>query len=252
MARNAGDPVKNLSQLIALWDERNGQPWTVSRSRHGTNVAMVNAYASHSVNLARGVLAMHAAGLDFESVSLVRSTMECMVAASWHALFPEKTPDFMQHSAGERGKVLQAIIDGGYADDRTALDQVEAMLSNVDNKEIDPEGKALWRRFNAIEGGKQLYLIYRVLCTWDHATNSLTDAYAAMSHRSDLNPWGMELANDPRWGKGGLHWVSMEASLILRAQMAADLLLTRPTHTRAHKKWAWKLGVADHLSAAAT
>src|SRR4051812_34856032 len=100
---------------------------------------MVSAYVNHCVNLARGVLAMHRAGLDFESISLVRSTMESAVTAAGHVLYPEKTPHFLRNSANERRSVLKQIIKQGLSEAGPAMEQVDKVLAEG-NGQIDPEG----------------------------------------------------------------------------------------------------------------
>jgi hypothetical protein len=148
-----------LRTLIDLWDSRAGLGWSVSSDRHGVNVAMINAYTSHAVNLARAVIDLHHAGRSFESISLVRSSMECSVTAAWLALYPEKTPDLLKYSAKERKKLLTDIVrfGGGSASEAIAeVEQIESIEGHT-----DPEGKWLKSRFNALKGGD----VPSALCT---------------------------------------------------------------------------------------
>lgn len=236
-----------LQSLIELWDKRAGEGWQVSSERHGANVAMISAYTSHAVNLARGVLALHSAGLTFESVGLVRSTMECAVTAAWLAVYPEKTPDLVKYSAIERRKLLTEIIKHGGGDSTDALAQVaeiEAMEGHT-----DPEGKWLKNRFEALRGGDSLYVTYRALCAWDHAGTGLADMYTFEVPRSEANPWGVVLRDRPN-DDLALTWLGLETSLILRAQIAADMVLVKPRHKTQLTKWAKKIGASRTINRA--
>jgi hypothetical protein len=236
-----------LRSLIDLWDSRAGLGWNVSSDRHGVNIAMINAYTSHGVNLARAVIDLHLAGRTFESVSLVRSTMECSVTAAWLSLYPDKTPDLLKYSATERKKLLTDIVKfgGGSADEAIAeVEQIESIEGHT-----DPEGKWLKSRFNALKGGDSLYVTYRALCALDHAGNSLADAYTERAEVSEANPWGIVLRDHPD-DSLGVTWLGIEASLILQAQIAADSILVEPRHRDQHSKWAKKIGISESLERA--
>jgi hypothetical protein len=236
-----------LRVLIDLWDSRAGLGWNVSSDRHGVNVAMINAYTSHAVNLARAVIDLHISGRTFESVSLVRSSMECSVTAAWLALYPEKTPALLKYSASERKKLLTDIVafGGGSAADAIAqVEQLEAIEGHT-----DPEGRWLKSRFSALKGGSSHYVTYRALCALDHAGNSLADAYTERAEQSEANPWGIVLRDHPD-DQLGVTWLGIEASLILQAQIAADSILSKPHHKTQLRKWAKKLGVSATLQRA--
>ncbi|CAN5535897.1 hypothetical protein BH10ACT7_BH10ACT7_05530 [soil metagenome] len=233
-----------LRDLIDLWDSRAGLGWNVSSDRHGVNVAMINAYTSHAVNLARAVIDLHLTGRTFESVSLVRSSMECAVTATWLALYPEKTPDLLKFSATERKKLLTDIVKfgGGSAPEAIAeVEQIESIEGHT-----DPEGKWLKSRFYSLKGGDSLYVTYRALCALDHAGNSLADAYTERVEQSEENPWGVVLRDHPDDALG-VTWLGIEASLILQAQIAADSILSKPRRKTQLSKWAKKIGVAASI-----
>lgn len=234
-----GQVLSALRALIDLWDSRAGLGWNVSTDRHGVNIAMINAYTSHAVNLGRAVIDLHATGRTFESVSLIRSSMECSVTAAWLALYPEKTPDLLKYSALERKKLLTDIVKfgGGSADEALAeVAQIESIEGHT-----DPEGKWLKSRFNALKGGDSLYVTYRALCALDHAGNSLADAYTERVEQSEANPWGIVLRDHPD-DQLGVTWLGIEASLLLQAQIAADSILSKPRHKTQLSKWAKKFG----------
>lgn len=235
--------ARAMKDLIALWDMHSDRAWAVPPERHGVNVAMVNAYVSHSVNLSRAVLLMHENRLTFESVSLVRSTMEATMTAAWLALYPEKTPDFVVNSSTEKGKVLKEIDKAGYASDGgTALAQIDETVADFDGTP-DLEARHFYKRCKSMEGGAQVYAMYRVLCTWDHATNDLADAYTQAAEQSEKNPWGLVLmgrVNDDYAG----NWLGIQLSLLLRAQIAADMILVKPRHRTQLRKLATRMGVS--------
>jgi hypothetical protein len=234
--------ARELDRLIELWDKHSTRAWEVPSERHGLNVALVNAFASHSINLARGVRALTREGLTFESISLVRSTMECAATAAWLALYPEKTSDFTLASAGVHKKTLDEMVEKGFSDGGPGLIQSAQFLAGRDMKSIDPEGKYLQRRFESMRGGDELYLTYRVLCGWDHATSSLADEYVVSVDQSEENPWGLVLRNE---AASRDPWTGMEAALVLRAQIAADMVLSRPRHRTQLRNFARRFGVSE-------
>jgi len=237
------DYAHELERLIDLWDKHSTREWRVGSERHGVNVTMINAYVAHSVNLSRAVLALHRAGFQFELVSLVRSTMEAAVTASWLAVTPEKTLDFTRHSAGERKRLLQEIVDKGLSDGGEGLPQVNELLAQYVDP-IDKEGKWLANRFRALNGGDHLYTIYRVLCAWDHATNGLADQYTLKSEESEENPYGIVMLNR---AQDSTDWVGMQAAMVLRAQIAADMILVKRRHKTQLSNFARRFGVSDSI-----
>lgn len=233
-----------LVSLIELWDKQVDRPWEVDSGRHVSNVAMVSAYTHHVVNLSRAVLTLHSAGLKFELVGLVRSSMECVATSSWLYLFPEKTAQLVVHSSGELVRVVEAFDKAGFdISDDTVRGEHADMLAKL-GKPDDAEARDLWRRFVSVAGGSQLYAIYRVLCTLDHATNTLADQYTeepdwdrppilrARAKDRDVNP---------------SHYIGLQALMLLRAQIAADLVLTKRRHRRQLDDWAARLGVDPRI-----
>jgi hypothetical protein len=229
-----------VSTLIDLWDKRAGLGWEVTVERHGVNVAMINAYVSHAVNLSRALLKLHSEGLTFESVGLVRTSMECSVTASWLALYPEKTPDLLKFSAVERKKLLTEIVTFGGATATESIAQVEKVEAIEGH--TDPEGRWLKSRFLALQGGDGLYVTYRALCALDHAGNSLADAYTETATQSEANPWGIVMRDRPK-DPLAVSWLGIQACSVLQAQIAADMVLTKPRHKTQLSSWAKKLGV---------
>jgi hypothetical protein len=61
------DPAP-LQSLIALWDMHADRPWKIAGVRSAINVAMINAYVSHTVNLGRAVLLLHDKEMHFEQI----------------------------------------------------------------------------------------------------------------------------------------------------------------------------------------
>jgi len=240
------DYSHELDRLIELWDKHADRPWETPSERDGLNIALVNAFVSHSMNLARGVRVLTREGLTFESTSLVRSMMECTATGAWLALYPDKTSDFTLHSAGGRKKTLDEIVKLGF-DGGEGLIQNTEFLDGRNPNAVDPEGKWLKHRFESMKGGDDLYLTYRVLCGWDHATGSLADEYVEDVGRSDKNPWGIIMRGkaddfDP--------WTSMVAALALRAQIAADMVLVKPRHGTQLRNFARRFEVSDVIEPA--
>lgn len=242
------DFSRELDRLIELWDKHSDRPWNVSTERHGLNVGLINAYVAHSVNLSRAVRVLDREGLAFECVSLVRSTMESAATAAWLALYPEKTTDFTLHTAKERKKTLEKIAESGYSDGEPGLIENKEFLAAAEKTSIDPQGKWLEARFKSMAGGDQLYLTYRVLCSWDHATGSLADEYLRKVDQTERNPWGIVLLDR---AESQTSWVGMQAALLLRAQIAADMVLTKPRHQTQLRKLARRFGVSETIEPAA-
>ena len=236
-----------LVSLIELWDKRINQPWEVEATRHASNVAMVSAYTQHVVNLSRAVLVLHRAGLDFELVGLVRSSMECVATTCWLYLFPEKTAQLVVSSSGELVKVVKSFEQAGFdISDDTVSAEHKVLLDKL-GKPDDIEAQMLWRRFVAVGGGRQLYAIYRVLCSFDHATNALADQYTEAPD-PDGPP---HLRNTARDNDGDpSHYIGLQVLMLLRAQIAADLMLKKRRHHTQLDAWAARLGVDPRILAA--
>lgn len=234
-----------LVQLIALWDKHIERPWVVEEGRHASNVAMISAYTHHVVNLSRAVLALHRAGLDFEVVGIVRSSMECVATTMWLYAFPDKTVQRVLWSSAELVQVVKSFeLAGMDTGEDPVADEHKRLVEEL-GKPDDLEGRDLWRRFIAMAGGRQLYSIYRVLCTLDHATNTLADQYTLAD--GDNPP---RILTRAREDDATTTFIGLQALMLLRAQIAADLILKTRRHHTQLDDWATRLGVDPKIAAA--
>lgn len=227
-------------QLVQLWDMDADRAWDVAGDRDGVNVGLISAYVAHCVYLTRGVHSLYDAGLAFAATPLVRSTMECSVTAVWLSLSPDKTMDFVRGSAVNRRKLLNSLVEHGMTGE-PGLSQITESLERLEGRN-HREGSVLRDRFEAVEGGANLFVTYRALSAYTHPTDSLANLYTEVVDQSDDNPWGLVLGNTPEDDLAD-NWLGLQAFLLLRAQIAADSVLVEPRHKAQLQKAAEEMGV---------
>lgn len=229
--------------LLKLWDSWHEEAWEADAGRHAGNVALISAYTNHVANLSRAVLLLHRSEMDFEAVSLVRTSIECVATSCWLYVFPEKTSQLVVASSAELLDVIRSFERAGVTGDQTIAKQHDQLLANL-GKPNDLEAQKLWRRFIAIEGGSQLYSIYRALCSLDHATNTLADQYT--EEQGDESPL---LLTKAKKDVAVDSVIGIQAVILLRAQLAADLTLKMRRHRGQLEEWADNLGVKSTIEA---
>lgn len=238
--RNEAAVIREIDKLVT-WTKHSGRSWRVDSARHGTNVALVNAYVSHANSLSAAVGLLYRAGMAFEALPLVRSVMELAMTASWLAVYPDRTPNLLKASASERKLLLEGIVQRGF-DAADALEQVEDTLEFLGDKSTN-SGRSLRSRCDSLAGGSEVYLMYKAISSLCHPSNTLADAYTEVVDTTRENPWGLVLRGNPE-NELAVNWLGMNLAMLLRAQIAADMVRERPQHSTQLSRLARRMGLA--------
>ncbi|MBF4563942.1 DUF5677 domain-containing protein [Plantibacter sp. VKM Ac-2876] len=238
--RDEAQVILELDKLTGLWTKHSDRPWRVDSTRHGTNVALISAFVSQANSLSAAVVLLYRAGLAFEALPLVRSVMELAVTASWLAVYPDRTPNLLNASAKERKSLLEGIVQRGF-DAADALEQIEDTLEYLGDKSTG-SGRSIKSRCDALAGGSEVYLMYRAISSLCHPSNTLADAFTEVVETSVENPWGLVLRGNPE-NELEVNWLGMNLAMLLRAQIAADMVLERPRHSTQLSRLARRMGL---------
>lgn len=150
--RTAPELTHQLRRVIALFPKIAGQVLQVPTERaEPVNVTLVYAFAAHTVEMARGALALYAAELPFAAVPLMRTAMECAMTAAWLSVAPEQTRSFLYAGAVDRRRALDDMAKLRLVDVEEALAEARDLVGDLKSDETEA-GRVLKLRMEQLAG----------------------------------------------------------------------------------------------------
>jgi hypothetical protein len=194
-----------LDQLLAHWDSLNvSQPSLRGRPGVTPDRALtIWGLTAHAHALARIVRQLGTRGIEL--APLVRTAFECAVDAQWIITRgPEALPAFLNEGARQRVNLGKAMRGAGWAGmDEKFVDALES--ERLPKGSLDEQARHIEKITNDFVIGRDLYTVYRLLCSVSHASNTVVNAY----QRDDpASPLGFSLrATAGSIGVGSWEWV---------------------------------------------
>ncbi|MFC9355218.1 hypothetical protein ACFTZB_01365 [Rhodococcus sp. NPDC057014] len=208
------------------------------------------AKATRVLSLAHHVRRLAAAALDdiasdgvLVSIPTIRACFECSITAMWIAQSVDGVQAWLAREPATR-RAMQASLR--YADS-PELREVAAKVASTDPLDIESSSDTQADKFaemtNDLERGRDLYVIYRFLCGFNHASPMLTDQYLALDESPGSNgyefipvpeepdpaPFVHFIACSMLWALSAVRFIQKDR-LALRSQLrAAALELGAPT-----------------------
>ncbi|MDI9941382.1 hypothetical protein CJ179_48250 [Rhodococcus sp. ACS1] len=185
-------------QLVSIWDEclEDGSFTVISGGPFDP------AKATRVLSLAHHVRRLAVAALDdidsdgvLVSIPTIRACFECSITAMWIA----QSADGVQAWLAQEPATRRAIRASLRKADSPELREVAAKVASIEPLGIESssgtQADAFAEMTNDLERGRDLYVIYRFLCGFNHASPMLTDQYLALDESPGSN--GYEFVPEP-------------------------------------------------------
>lgn len=146
---------------------------------HVAQLAIVVGLAAHTHELANATLALQDAEHDLASIPLIRQALECSVTAIWTALLPDAWAGLLNADARSQKLLGKELLEASIDVPRDEIN--EAMALYEDDLVTTTTGSAskFQQRCQDLEGGPDLYPVYRALSNASHAGIRVVDPYIA-------------------------------------------------------------------------
>lgn len=236
-----------LAKTHEWWDILRGDRIHAATERPPANLPMVYAYTAHTVELSRAVLDLHRLGRMFAALPIARSALECAMTAAWLAVTPDETASVLHAGAVERRKALKDIKRLGQGDVTAALDEVNQSLDELEGSASQP-GHDLKARCDAILGGPDVYVTYRILSGLSHPSALLTDQYLSEAPETTLNPYGLAFRDAIRFDSDlETSHLGTVLCMVVTALIALDSTQPKPRIRSQLDKMTQQIGISRHI-----
>jgi hypothetical protein len=238
-----------LHRMIELWAKGARSVWRARASTQFVNGPLIYAHAAHVVELSEGVETLYRADQDFAAMPLIRSSMESAMTAAYLLAAPDKTFAFMHPGIESRMRVLRDLNDRGM-DVAEAMRQARLSLDNLATYASE-ETRTLRGRFEALDGGRDMYTTYRLASELCHPGNVLAEEYTVQTDDKTHNDFGMGTLRHAKHDNA-IAWLGTQIAMLVLAQTAADKMLVKRLHRTQLDNAAKWLGVSVDIRLAAT
>lgn len=229
-----------MRDLTDEWLADDG-PFIAITGPHRTNATMVYALTAHTIELARGVLALRDAGCHVQAVPLVRQAIECAITARWLVMYKDAVRSLLHEGARQRRDALNALAGTGFASFPDQVAEAKSILDLLD-AERTGAGRSFQQRCEEIEGGAGIYATYRAASAYSHAGVAVAELYVSSVPVTDEYPGGFALNDGPDFG-GADAWLGTMLSMVVTAALAWDEIERHHRHRKYLRGVATRLGI---------
>lgn len=227
----AADEVQTrvmLDELIAAWKrDLRLAPFETAR-RDGDVVGItVFGLTAHAYHLAEAVLCLYDRGLYAAAVPLVRQALECSLTAAWvEVAGAEAARALMDEQSRNQANTVHEFVKAGFPESSDAARSLQENAAAFRDSRT-PAGRSFATRCAELEGGTNLYAVYRAASYTSHAGTAVADLYL---WESGDGPYGVTLDLEPT-DETRETWLGCLLSVLV----VAELALTRLDRTRGHR-----------------
>lgn len=230
-----------IKKMLRLWEDRSQSPITVRDGITPATATMIDAFTSHVVALTRAVLLQVDKGLTITIAPQVRLSLECAMTSAW--LIVTEGGDEALALAGIKNKrtainELLQRMDGFDA----SLSQAESLIKDLADSE-SAEGRVFKIRCDAMEGGDELYSLFRLASGLAHAGILLSDHYA---EADETQPYGIIQSRAAELPDPEV-WVAIQGVMLLQCLTALNHVNTAFKRTKQLTALAKRFGVSDEV-----
>ncbi len=243
LLRNAHEIRQFIAKLLKLWDRDGEKDFSMKSEFARGNGPMIWSLTNHTVELARTVVDLSAHDRMLVAMPLIRLSIENAMTAVWLLVSPDSAGALMHEGLRQRRAAIEQVVKlGATGFDESSLAAAAAELEEFSGMKSD-QGQQLQKRFEAIQGGANIYVSYRIASSLSHAGVILADAYLEETPITADAPLGIALAPDRRLDADE-SWLGTEASMLLTAMTACDRIDGRGGKKNQLADAARKLGVS--------
>jgi hypothetical protein len=160
-------------KLIEHWDRWQMKPFHM-KGEYDVGGPILWSFTNHVVNLMRTVLDLSEKDRGIIAVPLIRLIVENTMTGMWLYLEPSNTWAILTEGFQKRKAAINGVIEiEGEGFDKSDVAEIDQILESLDSATLPP----FEQRCADIEGGKAIYVVYRVLSSYCHAGMALGDFY---------------------------------------------------------------------------
>lgn len=233
-----------IASLCELWEKGGGEGGDFRAELDATRAVAIHTHAHHAVKMARALLVLDDAHAAAETSPVVRLIFECGVLAAWFLLREGSGHSMVWKGSEDRKKALKEAAALG-TDVGASLTEAADAIKYLDEAGVH-KGWIFKQQCEYLEGGAQLYVLYRVITMESHAGLGIADMYSISDESS---PIGVAFNPDPE-NSTRASALGVAASMLFLAVKADELARLKPRRTTQLKKISAKLGVGMRIVAA--
>jgi hypothetical protein len=216
-----------LHKMIELWTKGTRSVWKARASTQVANGPLIYSHAAHVAELSEGVETLYRAGQDFAALPLIRASIESAMTAAYLLAAPDKTHAFVRGGVGSRLVVLRKLKARG-VDVDDALAQAQLTFDSL-AEYASEQARQIRMRFEALDGGEEMYITYRIASGLCHPGEMLAEEYTVQTDDKTHNDLGIGMLGHAK-NDTPLPWLGTQIAMLVLAQTAADRMLVKRAH----------------------
>jgi hypothetical protein len=220
-------------------------PLTVKRERmvNMAHAPLVAGLAYHALRLGETVIDLIAAGRRLEAFPTVRATFETAVTAVWLSQSREATYAFHNEHERQTKNLIERGLKAASEAMRASADGLSAREFNEYGTSANPQARSFEQLCATLTGGRDAYVVYRLMSTYAHPSMAITEHYLVESD----NESGVTLHAEPTQPTDNF-WLYMTVASMVWALRAVDHMDQGHPHRRTLREAAKQLGIAETLN----
>jgi len=206
-------------------------------------VPAVFGTARHAVELGDAAVELFVGGRELVAMTLARSSFESAITAMWLVQSPEGVKGFVGEDFRQRRTLSKTMSEAASTVFREGADRIAHLSEDKVETLAASEAKYFNARCEALDGGKDAYVLYRIMSGMAHPSATLVDYYL---DANDDSPTGCDLHYEPK-PIGHDSWLFLTVAAMMWANRAIDHLDSDHLHRNRLREIASELGVNDTL-----
>lgn len=248
MTTSSDEPI-SADRLKEIADElyflgREGDAFT-ARARVGSmsQVPAVFAIGRHAVELGMAAVDLHMSGKGLVSLTLTRAALESTITALWLVQSQEAVLGLVVEANRNRRNLVRQMGESSTAIFREGADRTWMPEGRDIETIAAPQARHFEAMCNALRGGKDAYLHYRILSGMVHPSATAADFYL---EQNDDSPAGCIMHEEPR-PVGHNSWLYLTVACMVWASLAIDHLDIDHVHRSRLRQIARELEIPQTL-----
>jgi hypothetical protein len=220
-------------------------PLAVKRERmvNMAHAPLVASLAYHALRLGETVIDLTERGRRLEAFPTVRATFETALTAMWLSQSREATPAFHNEHERQTRNLVENGLKAASEAMRAGAAGITARPSEEYETSANPQARSFESRCASLTGGRDAYVVYRLMSTYAHPSMAITEHYLFESE----NEAGVTLHSEPTQPTDNF-WLYVTVASMIWALRAVDHMDQGHPHRSWLREAAKSLGVAATLN----
>lgn len=204
---------------------------------------LVASLAYHALRLGETVIDLTERGRRLEAFPTVRATFETALTAMWLSQSREATYAFHNEHERQTRNLVEHGLKAASEAMRAGAEGVPARSVEEYDTSANPQARSFEQLCAALTGGRDAYVVYRLMSTYAHPSMAITEHYLFESQ----NEAGVTLHAEPTQPRDNF-WLYITVASMIWALRAVDHMDQGHPHRRWLRHAARELGIVETLS----